>query len=121
MGRDIEAIDQLIAAAEQTGNTRELEQLRRRRRDLVDPAATLGQTVAQLVARGAKVEYRDEQHAVVSAGRPVNHVLHLFLTVITLGLWLLVWIPLHLRSRPRRYVLTVGVDGQVRPDRPIVL
>lgn len=31
-----------------------------------------------------------------------NHILHLLLTLITAGLWLLVWIPLLLTSEPWR-------------------
>ena len=38
-----------------------------------------------------RVETQGDYYAVVTSGQPVNHLLHLFLTVFTVGLWGLVW------------------------------
>ena len=50
---------------------------------------------------------------VVVSGRPVNHILHLLLTVLTMGLWGLVWLLLTLSPSESRAVLTVQPDGSV--------
>jgi hypothetical protein len=53
----------------------------------------LDQAVVEAVvnARG-RVAYQSDEMAVVVTGLPVNHLLHLVLTLITGGVWALVWI-----------------------------
>jgi hypothetical protein len=48
--------------------------------------------VASYLARGWRIESRTEHSAVMVKGKPVNHILHLLLTLVTVGLWLPVWI-----------------------------
>jgi hypothetical protein len=43
---------------------------------------------------------------VVVKGRRVNHVLHFFLTVLTFGLWSVVWAAMVILSREQRLVLS---------------
>lgn len=86
--------------------------------DVIDPEqrkAILGQAVAQHVAVGWQVEYQADDRAVLAAASPpVNHVLHLLLTLVTCGLWAIVWFVLAL-SRPPARRLTLAVDerGQI--------
>lgn len=46
-----------------------------------------------------------------------NHILHLLLSVVTMGLWLIVWLLVSLHSRDKLEVCTVcgGVDPAAAP------
>jgi len=52
--------------------------------------------------------------ALLVQGRRPNHLLHLILTVLTLGLWLFVWIGLAVFGGEKRMVLVVEENGEVR-------
>ena len=54
--------------------------------------AWLAQQVDDYVRRGWQIESRTENLASLRFGKPVNHVLHLLLTLVTCGLWALVWL-----------------------------
>jgi hypothetical protein len=61
-------------------------------------------------------EERQERLAVeiarwVAVGRRLNHVLHLILTVLTLGLWLVLWSLLGLFGGEKREVLRIDEWG----------
>lgn len=80
----------------------------------VDAQAVLAQAVAWHTGRGWRVETWGPGQAVLVHGHRANHVLHLLLSVFTLGLWLPVWLVLGLSSREVRQVLTVDRWGQVQ-------
>jgi hypothetical protein len=89
----------------------------------VDPAArraALEAAVADVVARdhGGRVAFQGEATAVVVTGRPVNHLLHLILTLLTGGLWLVVWALVTATGGERSQTLTVDEDGSVRVSEP---
>jgi hypothetical protein len=73
----------------------------------------LARTVAAQVATGARVQSQSDYQAVVVHGKPINHVLHLILTVITLTLWGWVWIALALFGGETRAMITVDEYGNV--------
>lgn len=51
---------------------------------------------------------------IMKRGHRPNHVLHLILSVLTLGVWaVLVWLPIGLFGGEQRYVLRVDEHGQV--------
>lgn len=77
-----------------------------RRRDL------LSQQVQREVAAGGRVESRGDYDAVIVRGQRVNHVLHLILSVLTLGLWLIVWVLLAITGGEKRSVITVDEFGR---------
>lgn len=58
-----------------------------------------------------RVEQQMDAYAILVRGKPVNHVLHLLLTLLTAGLWLFVWIPLWALGGETRYRLTVDDCG----------
>jgi hypothetical protein len=62
-------------------------------------------------AKGFRIENRSDYQATVSKGKETRHVLHIVLTVITLGAWLLVWIPLWLITGIRRRMVTIDDYG----------
>lgn len=81
-------------------------------------ATELDRVLMQNVAAGARVEMRTEREAVLVTGHRPNHVLHLILTVLTLGVWgLLVWLPVCAFGGEKRRVLRLGDDGRVRWSR----
>lgn len=77
-------------------------------------AVALDQELMADVARGARVEARMPTWAIIVTGKPVNHVLHLLVTVLLCGLWLPVWIIMAVNSGEKRTTLTVDETGQVQ-------
>lgn len=67
----------------------------------------LSNMVAMEVARGWRVESQTDTMAVVVRGKKPNHILHLLLTVFTLGLWLPVWLIVAMVSGEKRKTLSV--------------
>ena len=80
--------------------------------DLDERQAVLSTEIAQWVGRGYRVESQSEIQAVLVKGKPTNHVLHLLLSVFTLGLWLIVWLIVGGQTF-RRLVLNVARDGEI--------
>lgn len=79
------------------------------RRQLMDSA------VNELVGSGWRVESRTDYQAVFAKGHRHSHGLHLFLTIITAGLWgLFVWLPLSIFGGEKRRIVSVDEFGQRR-------
>ena len=77
----------------------------------------LDREVESRVRRGRRVESQTEFQAVLISGRRVNHILHLLLSLFTLGLWIIVWLLLALLGGERREVVRVDEQGQVHTWR----
>lgn len=73
--------------------------------------------VQSAVAQGWTIESRSEYQAILVRGQRVNHILHLILTVLTLGFWGIVWILLAIGGGQKREVLTVDQVGAVTTQR----
>ena len=52
----------------------------------------LDQQIASYLTKGWRIESRTDHSAVLVKGKRVNHLLHLILSVLTVGLWLPVWL-----------------------------
>jgi hypothetical protein len=52
----------------------------------------LGRAIHTQVPQGARVESQGDYQAILVKGHRPNHMLHLVLTLVTLGLWLFVWL-----------------------------
>jgi hypothetical protein len=48
--------------------------------------------VVKQVAKGARVELQDDFTAVLVWGKRPNHILHLLLSLISFGIWIIIWI-----------------------------
>jgi hypothetical protein len=85
-------------------------------RGLSEPqhAAALDQELMAIVARGGRVEGRMPTSAIVATGQPVNHVLHLLVTVLLCGLWLPVWIIMATNGGEKRTMVSVDENGYVQ-------
>ena len=79
----------------------------------VDPQIAIAQAVAQHAARGWRVESYGPSQVTMVHGKKANHVLHLLLTVFTLGLWAPIWLILALTTKEARVVLVADEWGRV--------
>lgn len=79
----------------------------------------LALAVRQEVAGGGRVESQTDYTAIVRHGKPVNHILHLILTLVTAGLWVFVWIILSIVTASGRKAVALTVDeyGQVLREK----
>jgi hypothetical protein len=76
--------------------------------------AALAQAVSREVAAGSwRVESQSDYQAVLAKGGNVNHTLHLILSLVTCGLWLLVWPVVYLLNQRKTLVLSVDEYGNV--------
>jgi hypothetical protein len=73
----------------------------------------LARTVAAQIATGGRVQSQSDYQAVVVHGQPVNHVLHLILTICTATLWAPVWVCLAIFGGEKRAMITVDEYGNV--------
>jgi hypothetical protein len=75
--------------------------------------AALADRVQYFVGSGYRVESQTDFQAILVRGRRPNHLLHLILSVITVGLWaLFVWLPLAIFGGEKRKVITVDEYGR---------
>ena len=72
---------------------------------------TLQKHVIQEVANGWKLEVETEFEAVLSSGKRVNHILHLLLTLLTLGFWIIPWVIMTAGSGEKRETISVDECG----------
>ena len=79
--------------------------------------ALLAQQIQGAVARGLRVESQSEFQAVLIEGQAVNHVLHAIITVVTCGLWGIVWIILAVTGGEKREMIVVDEFGNVQLSR----
>lgn len=75
--------------------------------------ALLAQQIQMAVASGGRVESQSDTMAVIVSGKPVNHILHFFIGLFTLGLWWIVWIILAITGGEKRQMVTVDEFGNV--------
>ncbi len=75
--------------------------------------AALDSRVARELADGGNLESQTGYNAVIVKGKKVNHILHLILSVLTAGVWLIVWAILVLTNKRQRIVLHVNDSGVV--------
>ena len=82
-------------------------------KSLDERKAILSQHVQQAVGRGMRVDTQSDTMAVVVSGKPVNHILHLILTIVTVGFWGIVWLILVIAGGEKREMITVDEYGNV--------
>ena len=69
--------------------------------------------VDEQVVRGGKIEREDEYSAVIQFGGKPNHILHLLLSLVTFGLWLIVWFFIAISSKNYRILYSIDSKGVV--------
>ena len=78
---------------------------------------TLDAEIQYHASEGWRLRSKTVSEAHLVKGKPVSHFLHLFFAIVTLGLWLLVWIPLIIFGGDRHKYVTVDERGGVTPAR----
>ena len=75
----------------------------------------LSQYIASEVAgiRKARVETHSPDQAVLVYGNRVNHLLHLILALLTLGLWIIPWVVMACAGGEKRKIVRVDDFGNV--------
>ena len=71
----------------------------------------LSRQIGSLLTQGRRVESQSDFQAVLLRGHAVNHVLHLIITLVTLGLWVIVWIALVALGGEKRELVQVDEWG----------
>jgi hypothetical protein len=71
----------------------------------------LEQKIILYVSRGWNLDTQTEFAAVLRHGKRLNHILHLLLSLVTFGFWILVWIFLGLVNRVSTLTITVDKFG----------
>lgn len=79
----------------------------------VDRKALLANTLQGQVAGGARIESQGDFQAVVVHGHRVNHLLHFFIGVFTLGLWWIAWFFIAIFGGEKRQMVNVDQFGNV--------
>lgn len=84
---------------------------------LVERQERLSRMISTKTMQGFQVVDRNEQQAsavLMKPAVPVNHILHLLITTLTCGLWLLVWIFLVAKQqKEERIRLTIDQYGSL--------
>lgn len=73
----------------------------------------LNRGIQQALRQGWRVESQSDFSAALVKGKRPNHLLHLFLTIFTAGLWGIVWIILAITKHEHRRLLQVDEYGDV--------
>jgi hypothetical protein len=77
----------------------------------------LALTVRGAVARGGVVQSQNDFDAVVVYGKPVNHVLHVILTLATCLIWGIPWFIITVFGGEKREMITVDEWGNTAVQR----
>jgi hypothetical protein len=77
----------------------------------------LEKQVISYVSRGWRLDTQTDFAAVFSSGKRLNHILHLILSLVTFGFWIIFWIVIGLTNKIA--ITTVSVDkfGNTSIDR----
>ncbi len=78
----------------------------------------LAQVVQSEISKGAgRIESQSDYYVTLVRGHRPNHILHLILSIITLGLWIIVWILVAMGSGEKRTMVSVDEYGYVMTRR----
>jgi len=88
-----------------------------RRLSLEERRALLAQAIPGYVGQGYRLESQTDTMATLVIGRRVNHLLHFFIGIFTLGFWWIVWLIMAIAGGERRRMLTVDDYGSVRMQK----
>lgn len=75
--------------------------------------SALAQMVANVSAQGFRVESQSDFQAIIVKGKPINHTLHIILSVLTVGIWLIVYAILAVTGGEKREMVQVDEWGNI--------
>lgn len=73
----------------------------------------LGQELQRWLAQGWRIESHSDYFASIVKGKKPNHILHLILTLVTMGLWGFIWLVLVLTMGEQRKTIQIDAYGGV--------
>jgi hypothetical protein len=76
-----------------------------------EKANKLALAISTEVSKGWRVESQSQIQAVLAKGKPINNTLHIVFTVLTLGGWLLIYVPILLVNRRQTKIIRVDEFG----------
>jgi hypothetical protein len=76
-----------------------------------EKANKLALAISTEVSKGWRVESQSQIQAVLVKGKPINNTLHIVFSVLTLGVWLLIYIPILLVNRRQTKIIRVDEFG----------
>jgi hypothetical protein len=71
----------------------------------------LNRRIIKDVANGFRLEAQTDFQAVLGYGKNANHILHLLLSLLTFGFWIIVWIIAAISSRKKTIILSIDEFG----------
>ncbi|MFC6087569.1 hypothetical protein [Sphaerisporangium aureirubrum] len=74
----------------------------------------LAEEIRRAVAAGYRTESSTTTSVVLVKGKRVNHLLHLVLSVLTAGVWIIVWIIVAVAGGEKRSSLLVDEFGNIQ-------
>lgn len=78
-----------------------------------EKAEKLANAVANEVVAGWRVESQTTVQAVLIKGGAFNNGMHIFIDVLTCGLWLIVHVPLYLKNKRKTKILRIDDYGNI--------
>ena len=76
-----------------------------------EKANKLALAISTEVSKGWRVESQSQIQAVLVKGKPINNTLHIVLSVLTVGTWLLIYVPILLVNRRQTKIIRVDEFG----------
>jgi len=76
-----------------------------------EKANKLAMAIATEVSKGWRVESQSQVQGVLAKGKSVNHTLQIFLSVITLGFWLFIYVPMAIVNRRQTKIIRIDDFG----------
>jgi hypothetical protein len=75
--------------------------------------AALAQMIANVSAQGYRVESQQDYQAVIVRGKPINHPLHIIVSILTAGIWLIGYAVIAVTEGEKREIIQVDEWGNV--------
>jgi hypothetical protein len=69
------------------------------------------------VSRGWRLDTQADFAAVLSSGKRLNHILHLLLSIVTFGIWIIFWIVMGLTNKIATVTISVDKFGNTSISR----
>ena len=73
----------------------------------------LAHRLQEAVSEGWRVESQTDFQATLAKGHRTNNILHLILTIVTLGLWLIVWVIVAITNKEKHRLIAIDEYGRV--------
>lgn len=75
--------------------------------------AALAQMIANVSAQGYRVESQQDYQAIIVRGKPINHALHIIVSLLTVGIWLIGYAVIAATGGEKREMVQVDEWGNV--------